>query len=121
MKHLSVGMLNHESMLQILVDTYLDGFKGLLQETETEYGETQYWLDLPYGRQLEITQETEGLAEDEYFWSWRVHCSDEEFDDNCYQSTCGCIDKQCTEENNDQILKEMLFWAIKIAVTEFED
>lgn len=121
MKHIPLSMLNYTSMLSILIDTYLESFKALLQPSETEYGEAQYWLDLPCGQSLEITHETYDLSEDEQFWSWRVHCSDEEFDNNDYHGTVGIIDTRCTTDNDEKTFKEMLSWAIHIAITEFED
>ena len=58
----------------------------------TEYGEPQLWLYLSDGTSIEVTQEQEGLKEEEYYFSVRHHCSDEDYDNGFYKSTCGIID-----------------------------
>lgn len=61
----------------------------LENETETEYGEPQYWIYLKSGRSIEITEE--------HFYSVRLHCSYTEFDDDNFHSTCGVIDQETAD------------------------
>ena len=62
------------------------------EENETGYGEPQAWLALDNGRSLEIVEEREGLEEKDYFYSCRVHCSEQEFDNGEFRGTCGILD-----------------------------
>jgi len=61
--------------------------------SETELGEPQIWLYLSDGTSIEVTQEQDGLAEKDYFFSVRHHCSDDDFDNDLYHSTCGEINR----------------------------
>ena len=58
---------------------------------ETDFGEPQHWIYLKSGRSLEITHEEDGLPENEQYFSIRLHCSEEEFDNGEYSSTIGVI------------------------------
>ena len=59
---------------------------------QTPLGEPQVWLSLESGRSVEITLESDGLPEEEWYYSVRLHCSEEEFDKGEYESTMGVID-----------------------------
>ena len=87
----------------------------LQKQNQTCYGEPQAYIALPNERSLEITHESYGLPEDEQFYSWRVHCSDQEFDNDNYKETLGVV-KQTTStslaENECLIL---LRWAYIVA------
>lgn len=74
--------------------------------TETEYGEPQSWIYLQSGRCIEVTHEQYGLKQEEYFFSIRLHCSNEEFDNDDYQSTCGIIDT-CNTSLQKEIIKNI--------------
>lgn len=58
---------------------------------ETPLGEPQHWIYLKSGRSLEVTHEEDGLPENEQYFSIRLHCSNEEFDNGEYSSTVGVI------------------------------
>ena len=45
------------------------------------------------GTSIEITQEQEGLKEDDYLFSVRHHCNDKDYDNDVYHGTCGVIDQ----------------------------
>ena len=54
--------------------------------------EPQILLSLESGRSVEITLESNGLLEEDWYYSVRLHCSEEEFDRGEYESTVGVID-----------------------------
>ena len=62
--------------------------------TETALGEPQGWLYLSNGRSLEVTYESAGIPnEKDYFFSVRLHCSEEEFDNDWFHATCGVVEE----------------------------
>ena len=68
----------------------IENFKETFND-ETPLGEPQHWIYLKSGRSLEITHEEDGLLENEQYFSIRLHCSEEEFDNGEYSSTIGVI------------------------------
>ena len=68
----------------------IENFKETFND-ETPLGEPQHWIYLKSGRSLEITHEEDGLPENEQYFSIRLHCSEEEFDNGEYSSTVGVI------------------------------
>lgn len=82
-------------------------------DDETEYGEPTFWMKLQHGRYLEITYEDTG--DDDRFYSWRVHCSEKEFDDDIFHGTLGVIDKNCSDDMSLKTRMEKLKWAITVA------
>ena len=68
----------------------IENFKETFND-ETPLGEPQHWIYLKSGRSLEITHEEYGLPENEQYFSIRLHCSEEEFDNGEYSSTIGVI------------------------------
>ena len=68
----------------------VENFKETFND-ETDFGEPQHWIQLKSGRSLEITHEEYGLSENEQYFSIRLHCSEEEFDNGEYSSTVGVI------------------------------
>ena len=68
----------------------VENFKETFND-ETDFGEPQHWIYLKSGRSLEITHEEYGLSENEQYFSIRLHCSEEEFDNMDYYKTCGVI------------------------------
>ena len=68
----------------------IENFKETFND-ETSLGEPQHWIYLKSGRSLEITHEEYGLPENEQYFSIRLHCSEEEFDNGEYSSTIGVI------------------------------
>ena len=65
---------------------------------ETEYGEPRYWLYLKNGRSIEVCHEENGLPEDRQYWSFRLHCSDAEFEQDKYESTLGVIAQRFSDK-----------------------
>ena len=68
----------------------IENFKETFND-ETDFGEPQHWIYLKSGRSLEITHEEYGLSENEQYFSIRLHCSEEEFDNGEYSNTVGVI------------------------------
>ena len=68
----------------------IENFKETFND-ETSLGEPQHWIYLKSGRSLEITHEEDGLSENKQYFSIRLHCSEEEFDNGEYNSTVGVI------------------------------
>ena len=68
----------------------IENFKETFND-ETPLGEPQHWIYLKSGRSLEVTHEEDGLPENEQYFSIRLHCSEEEFDNGEYSSTIGVI------------------------------
>ena len=68
----------------------IENFKETFND-ETAFGEPQHWIYLKSGRSLEVTHEEYGLSENEQYFSIRLHCSEEEFDNMDYYRTCGVI------------------------------
>ena len=68
----------------------IENFKETFND-ETPLGEPQHWIYLKSGRSLEITHEEDGLPKNEQYFSIRLHCSEEEFDNGDYYKTCGVI------------------------------
>lgn len=58
---------------------------------QTTLGEPQIWLSLESGRNVEITFESNGLPEEDCYYSVRLHCSEEEFNRGEYEFTMGII------------------------------
>ncbi len=100
---------------------YLNVIKDLLDDgiscanSETAFGEPQTWLYLPNGRSLELTHEENGLQPNEQYFSWRVHCSEDEFDDDKYHSTMGIIDQRVSNDFNSDTVINNLRWAFHVA------
>ena len=68
----------------------IENFKETFND-ETPLGEPQHWVYLKSGRSLEVTHEEDGLPENEQYFSIRLHCSEEEFDNGEYSNTIGVI------------------------------
>ena len=68
----------------------IENFKETFND-ETPLGEPQHWIYLKSGRSLEITHEENGMPASKQYFSIRLHCSEEEFDNGEYSSTVGVI------------------------------
>ena len=68
----------------------IENFKETFND-ETDFGEPQHWIYLKSGRSLEVTHEEDVLPENEQYFSIRLHCSEEEFDNGEYSNTVGVI------------------------------
>lgn len=85
------------------------------EDSQTYLGEPQWRIYLESGRSVEITYETAGLALADRYCSVRLHCTEEEFDNDIYHSTLGVIDKDCTQNINDRSEDELFDEAAAIA------
>lgn len=83
--------------------------------SETPFGESQAYIELPNKRSLEITHETYGLEKSEHFYSWRVHCSDEEFYNNAWFQKCGVMGTKVSKNLSIKTCMDMMRWAYETA------
>lgn len=63
----------------------------------TELGEPQAWIYLDKDRSMEVVEERNGLEKKNYFYSCRLHCSEEEFENDKYYSSMGIIETYLTK------------------------
>lgn len=63
----------------------------ILPNCSTEYDEPQIFLGLSDGTSFEITHETNGLAPEKRYYSFRRNCSEEAFDNDLYHDTNGVM------------------------------
>ena len=105
------------STIDIIVDELI--MKTNNWNDETEHGEPSLWLELPNDRHLEITHEENGIPEDKQYYSWRVHCSDDEFANDDFHSTMGVVDTQTMNKLDDnRKVRDMFVWALTVANTD---
>lgn len=76
---------------------------------ETNYGEPQAWIYLEDNRSIEITIEQEGLPKKDYFYSIRLHCSEDEFNTNRYNSTTGIIESLAIDLDDNELKQCLKF------------
>ena len=84
--------------------------------SETGYGEPQHWVTLPKDRSLEIVYEETG--DGKRYYSWRVHCNEQEFEDDVFHSTMGVIAENFSDDMNFDTRVGLLDWAIRVAMKE---
>ena len=101
------------TMLHLLIEDVQNQISE--RKNETSYGEPQAFLDLPNGRALEITHEEEGLEEKDQYYSWRVHCSEAEFESNCFCDAIGIISQTTSKDISEETCANLLEWAYAIA------
>lgn len=94
------------------------------EDSQTYLGEPQWWIYLESGRSVEITYGTAGLALADRYCSVRLHCTEEEFDNDIYHSTLGVIDKACTQNiknrSEDELFDEAAVIAANLIVAHHE-
>lgn len=97
------------------IDSIFEDVKRQLESEEncTAYGEPQAFVTLENGRSIEITLEKEMLPETDYFYSARLHCTEEEFDNNDYHSTVGIINSIASASANVDEIKDLLIASLK--------
>lgn len=66
---------------------------------ETALGEPRAWLSFSDNTSLEICHEEDNLKTP--FYSVRLHCSEDDFDNNTYKDTCGVISTNVCNNMND--------------------
>lgn len=105
-------MNKEEMLLELLADTIPSDPNEF--NSETGYGEPQHWMNLPYGRSLEIVYEDTG--DNNRYYSWRVHCNVNEFQNDDFHSTMGVIDENNSEDMEFDTRIQKLNWAITVAL-----
>lgn len=113
-------MSKEDLLLELLAD---NAIPSNIEEFNscTEYGEPQHWVTLPYDRSLEITFESNGLKEKDRYYSWRIHCNDEEFDSGEYYRTVGVVAQNTSDDMDFDTRVRLLEWAIDTTIKEFKE
>ena len=93
-------------------------FESVKRQLESEanctgYGEPQAFVTLENGRSIEVTLEKEMLPETDYFYSARLHCTEEEFNNKDYNSTVGIINCVTSASANVDEIKDLLIATLK--------
>lgn len=65
---------------------------------ETALGEPIWWIGLESGRSVEITLESYDIPKHRRYNSIRLHCTNEEFENDTYRGTGGVIDQLFSED-----------------------
>lgn len=106
---------NEANNVSITVDEILLDIKNQYEQEEncTSYGEPQAFIYLDNGRSIEIVHEEEGLSPENQFFSVRLECSEEEFENHCYDASCGVIESFVTANVSSPLNVEPLREAIK--------
>ena len=99
-----------EEVLSLLASTMPDNASGF--SAHNEYGEPEHWMDMPKDRALEIVFIK---TDDKQYYSWRVHCSSDEFDNDCFTETNGVVWENTTEDFSFDARFMLLTKAIKAA------
>ena len=101
-----------KTMQEILSD-----IKNQFEQNDNGFGEPQAWVYLEdKDRSIEIVHEKDGLPQDEEFYSLRLHCSEEEFQDDDFHSTIGIIETYCTGTISDEQLADGIDCLTKISL-----
>ena len=75
----------------LVLETEEDEAIDIPFDDETHFAEPQAWIYLKTGASIEVTHEENGLNLPEQYFSMRVHCSDEDFENDKYHATCGIV------------------------------
>ena len=103
-----------ELLIELLADTIPSKLVDF--NSETEYGEPQHWITLPYDRSLEIVYEETG--DDNRYYSWRGHCNETEFDNDDFRSTMGVMAETFSEDMSFDTRVSLLKWSIEVTKKE---
>ena len=92
------------------------------EENCTSYGEPQAWIYLDNGRSIEIIHEEEGLDSNEQYFSVRLHCTEEEFDNQHFDREIGVIAFDCSIDTEDcmnvDVLKNPIEYVLSVNKSE---
>lgn len=102
-------------LAKIAVLAFMEDDSADVCDDETEYGEPRYWVSLRDGRQIEITHEENGLPQDRQYWSFRLHCSNEEFESGKYLKSMGVIGSRYAGVANGQTIRDAIQALLKTA------
>lgn len=105
--------LHHEGAMAVLVSAMPKDFSEF--NSETGFGEPQHWMDLPNGRSLEITYEDTG--DNNRYYSWRIHCSSDEFDTGLVDNQGGIIAEETSDNFEYDAVYTRIEWAIEQALS----
>ena len=84
----------------------LSDSKNQLKVDNNGFGEPQAWISIGKNRSIEITHEKNLLPKDEEFYSLKLHCSEEEFDNDAFNTTIGIIETYATSIVSDEQLAD---------------
>lgn len=59
----------------------------------TALGEKQWWFYVENDRSIEVTHESHGLPEEDWYYSVRLHCNEEEYDSGSFDACEGVIEQ----------------------------
>lgn len=99
-----------------IMQEVLSDIKNQFEVNNNGFGEPQAWVDIEGDRSIEITHEKDLLPKDEEFYSLRLHCSEEEFQDDDFHSTIGIIETYCTGTISDEQLADRIDCLTKISL-----
>lgn len=92
------------------------------EDNYTEWGELQAWIYLENGRSIEIVHEEECIPPDEQYFSVRLHCTDDEFDNRYFYKTVGVIADDCSYDTPNvldiEAIRQPLEYILKINESE---
>ena len=81
----------------------IEKIDNFFKESEGAKGDDVVHVSLPYGRILEICHEKNMVPRDRWFFSWLIHCNEEEFVSGLFSETNGIIDVACTNTFSEEI------------------
>ena len=99
----------------------IENIENFFKENEGAKGDDIVHVSLPYGRILEIGHEKNMVPRDKWFFSWQIHCNEEEFDSGLFSETIGIIDVACTNTFSEEIYRNMILWAMRFGKTIRQD
>ncbi len=103
-----------DDVINVLAAAMPEDYSGF--NSETGFGEPQHWMDMPNGRSLEIVWEDTG--DDKRYYSWRLHCSENEFDNDDFHGTMGVIWESSSDDFNYDTRLSMIEEVIKVSKYE---
>jgi hypothetical protein len=99
------------------MNTNIKDIKNQFKLNKNSYGESQAWLEIDKNRSIEITHEKEGLPKNEEFYSLRLHCNNEEYDNDKFNKTMGIIDIYNTEKISNEQLEKGINYLMQVNKT----
>ena len=54
------------------------------------------------------------VPRDRWFFSWLIHCNEEEFVSGLFSETNGVIDVACTDTFSEEIYRNMILWGYAV-------
>lgn len=100
--------------IELMTDIAFMSIKAQLNglEQRNGYDEPQAFFSLENGRSIEVVHEQDGLAEEEFYFSVLLHCSDAEYKTGEYHSTNGIMDVYDSKSNSIDELKGLIRGAL---------